>query len=82
LVLAGDEQIGMPLLCLAAGANSVVAHLRPLVDDYSADLTITFYEAYLSGAAPAVALAHAQRTAWAAGVNSRHWQHAQCFGIP
>jgi tetratricopeptide (TPR) repeat protein len=82
LVLAGDEQIGLPLVCLTAGAQTVVSCLRTIEDQASAELMIRFYTRYFAGDDPALALALAQRSLHREGSPRDQWQFMICTGLP
>lgn len=82
LILPGDEQLGLPLTCLAAGAQTVVGSLWPVLDQDSADLMSDFYAQYFAGQSPAAALAVAQRRAWQSGRPSLSWASFVCLGCP
>jgi CHAT domain-containing protein/tetratricopeptide (TPR) repeat protein len=61
-VPAGDDWVGLARAFLHAGASRVVASLWPVQDRATSLLMERFYREYATGAAPAVALALAQRT--------------------
>lgn len=82
LILRGDEQIGLPLTCLAAGAQTVVGSLWPVLDQDSAEMMSDFYRYYLAGQSPAAALAAGQRRAWRADRPSLSWASFVCLGCP
>lgn len=58
---AGDDWVGLARAFLQAGASRVVASLWPVQDRATSLLMERFYREYASGAAPATALAAAQR---------------------
>jgi CHAT domain-containing protein len=58
---AGDDWVGLARAFLHAGASRVVASLWAVQDRATSDLMARFYRAYFGGAAPASALATAQR---------------------
>jgi CHAT domain-containing protein len=62
-VPAGDDWVGLTRAFLHAGAANVVASLWPVADRATAQLMERFYGAFTAGAAPARALAVAQRAA-------------------
>ena len=64
-VPAGDDWVGLARAFLHAGASRVVASLWPVQDRATSMLMEQFYGAYTGGAAPASALATAQRAALA-----------------
>ncbi len=82
LVLQGDEQVGLSLTCLAAGASSVVGSLWPVLDHSSAGLMLAFYRGYQTGRSPAQALAEAQRQLWRTGRDVHEWAGFVCVGCP
>ena len=64
-VPAGDEWVSLTQAFLAAGAQRVVATLRPVDDRVTAQLMATLHEGLASGSGEAHALAEAQRRALA-----------------
>jgi CHAT domain-containing protein len=82
LLYEGDEHVGIAVTCLVAGAQTVVGSLWPVLDDTAPDLMVDFYTHFLANHSSALALALAQRTARAAGVDIRHWGGFQCVGRP
>ncbi len=80
-VYAGDEQAGLAITCLAAGAQSVVGSLWPVLDLDTPRLMIDFYDALLpAGQTPAYALALAQRNAIGRGEAIALWGSFICLG--
>jgi CHAT domain-containing protein len=57
----GDDWVGLVQAFLQAGARAVVASLWPVEDRATADLMVRFHKRLAAGAAPATALAEAQR---------------------
>lgn len=82
LVLQGDEQVGLSLTCLAAGASSVVGSLWPVLDRSSAELMLAFYAHYQTSQSPSQALAQAQRDLWREGRDLAEWGGFLCLGCP
>ena len=82
LVVGGGEQVGLPLTCLAAGAQTVVGSLWGVLDADSAELMSLFYAYYLAGHSPARALAYAQRQAWQEETGGSRWDSFVCLGCP
>ena len=82
LIHEGDEQTGLSIACLSAGAQRVVGSLWPILDESSPKFMGDFYQGLLDGYDVAEALARAQRTAVQTGVNMMHWASFQCIGQP
>lgn len=78
----GDEAMGIPIACLAAGAQRVVGSLWPILDQETPDFMLAFYRHLLSGARSAEALTLTQRTAANAGLDVAHWGSFLCVGQP
>lgn len=78
----GDEQVGLTIACLAAGAQRVVGSLWPLLDEVAAPFMGWFYAYLQAGSGPALALAQAQREAHQAGLPLPQWGSLQCIGQP
>lgn len=79
---AGDEAIGLPTTCLAAGAQQVMGSLWPLLDATTPRFMQEFYTYWQEGESAARALALAQRTAVANGAAILQWAGYQCVGLP
>lgn len=85
LLYEGDEPMGLPTACLAAGAQRVVGALWPIVDDSAPELMADFYRFLLAGMGAAEALAWAQRTAVRQAqpkLDIVHWGGFLCIGQP
>ncbi len=85
LLYEGDEPMGLPTACLAAGAQRVVGALWPIVDDSTPELMTDFYRFLLAGMGAAEALAWAQRTAVRQAqskLDAVHWSGFLCIGQP
>lgn len=82
LIYEGDEQVGIATTCLAAGAQTVIGSLWPVLDQAAPDLMIDFYRYLLAKQGNAVALAMAQRNAMNAGIDMMFWGGYQCIGQP
>lgn len=80
LVLEGDEQIGIPAACLAAGARTVIGSQRPILDQHASEIMIDFYNHYLSGSPPSTALALSLRAAAGSGIPPMVFGAVQCWG--
>ena len=78
----GDEQIGLTISCLAAGAQRVVGSLWPILDESSPSFMRDFCQGLLDGYGAAEALVRAQRTAVYTGTDIMHWASFQCIGQP
>ncbi|MFO7682007.1 MAG: CHAT domain-containing protein, partial [Chloroflexota bacterium] len=88
LLYEGDEPMGLPAACLAAGAQRVVGAHWPIADESAPELMVNFYRFLLTGRGVAEALAWAQRTAieqTPAGqpeINQANWAAFLCVGQP
>ena len=82
LIHEGDEQIGLSIACLSAGAQRVVGSLWPILDESSPNFMRDFYQDLLDGYGVAEALVQAQRTAVQTGADLMHWASFQCIGHP
>ncbi len=85
LLYEGDEAIGLPVACLAAGAQRVVGALWPILDESAPDLMADFYRFLSGGTGVAEALALAQRTAVHRArtmPDTKHWSSFLCVGQP
>lgn len=82
LIYEGDEQMGIAIACLTAGAQSVVGSLRSVLDAVAPQLMYSFYTHILAGKKAATALALAQRAAWQTGIEITQWGNFQCIGQP
>lgn len=80
LVYEGDEHAGLTTTCLAAGAQTVIGSLWPIIDGDTADLMPAFYHAYLAGHGAARSLTLAQRSLGNAAINK--WGSFLCIGQP
>jgi CHAT domain-containing protein len=80
LIYEGDELIGLPTTCLAAGAQHVVGSLWPVLDEDAAELMQDFYRHVVAGEDPATALALAQRAAHRKKAGMAHWGSFGCEG--
>ena len=80
-IYSGDEHVGLAVTCLAAGAQTVVGSLWPVVDADAAHLMTRFYAHFLEGEPPARALALAQREAWQTGQGFPQWGSFLCLGM-
>lgn len=80
LIYEGDEQVGLAVACLIAGASSIVGSLWPVSDVASMRLMADFYENYLAGNSPSRGLALAQRKANKAGGDLGDWASFICLG--
>lgn len=78
----GDEPLGLPVTCLAAGAQHVVGNLWPIQDKYSPEFMQEFYAHLGQGESVAKALAGAQQSSWLAQTDMRYWAGFQCLGMP
>lgn len=79
-VYAGDEQVGLALTCLVAGAQTVIGSLWPVLDEDAARLMADFYRSVLSRTSPAQSLAEAQRAAIRRGQAPERWSGFVCMG--
>jgi CHAT domain-containing protein len=79
---AGDEQVGLAATCLAAGAQTFVGSLWPVLDETAVALMADFYASLAAGSGPARALALAQRRAWQHTNNLEQWGGFLCTGLP
>jgi CHAT domain-containing protein len=78
---AGDEPLGLPSACLAAGAQQVVGSLWPVRDHRAAAVMIDFYQHWWAGVSAPQALALAQRAAAQAdGADLTGWGGFLCAG--
>ena len=82
LVHEGDEQIGLAITCLSAGAQRVVGSLWPILDESTPGFMRNFYRGVLNGQGVAEALAQAQRTAVQTQADNMQWGSFQCIGQP
>ncbi|MBK7919901.1 MAG: CHAT domain-containing protein [Chloroflexi bacterium] len=85
MLYEGDEPMGLPTACLAAGAQRVVGALWPIADDSAPELMADFYRFLLAGMGVAEALAWAQRTAVRQAqlkTGAVHWGGFLCIGQP
>lgn len=82
LIHEGDEQTGLSIACLSAGAQRVVGSLWPILDKSSPNFMRDFYQGLLGGYGVAEALVWAQRTAVQTGTDLMHWASFQCIGQP
>ena len=82
LIHEGDEQTGLSITCLSAGAQRIVGSLWPIRDESSPNFMRVFYQGLLDGYGVAESLAKAQRTAIQTGVDMMHWASFQCIGQP
>lgn len=78
----GDERLDLQTTCLIGGAQSVIGSAWALPDQSAAELTLLFYEHYLSGLSPANAVARAQRQFIENGRDLSTWASFHCAGIP
>lgn len=78
----GDEQVGLTVTCLVAGAQTVISSLWPITDKTTPELMLNFYRFITQGKPLAVALALAQRAAWQQGEHVNHWSSFCCIGQP
>jgi CHAT domain-containing protein len=78
-VYAGDEQVGLAITMLAAGAQTVIGSLWPVLDTDTTVLMQNFYQGW--HAAPARALAAAQRQAIQRGETPVQWGSFVCLGL-
>lgn len=69
----GDELLGLREALLFAGAGALLVSLWQVDDASTARLMAAFYRRLAQGAAPAAALAAAQRELRAAGLSAYHW---------
>ncbi len=76
----GDEQISLAATCFQAGTRTIAGSLWRVPDEHVPLLTDAFYERYIAGEHPALALAHAQRLAISAGVPWQAWAPLLCMG--
>jgi CHAT domain-containing protein len=81
-VYEGDEHVDFPSTCLAAGANSVVGSLWPVLDGVASEFTSVFYMHYLEGMSPAKAVAHTQREMMGRDGQAGQWASFMCVGLP
>ena len=81
-IYGGDEQSGLAVTCLVAGAQSVVGTLWAIFDETTPDFMYHFYRHLYSGTSVAQALALAQRSALQSGLDIMHWGSFQCLGQP
>jgi len=77
---AGDEMIGLVRGFTLAGAQRVLATQWAVSDASMAELMAGFYRRLVAGAAPAAALAGAQRTSVAAGDHPFRWAALTLYG--
>ncbi len=82
LVHEGDEQMGLAITCLSAGAQRVVGSLWPVLDESTPGFMRNFYRGVLNGQGVAEALAQAQRTAVQTQADIMQWGSFQCIGQP
>lgn len=80
LLHEGDEAIGLPVSCLAAGAQSVVGSLWLVSDMLGRSIMPDFYQYLSQTEQVAHALALAQRSAWQRGKDRHDWGGFLCFG--
>ena len=78
----GDEQIGLPVTCLIAGADTVIGTIWPVLDTASTDFMLRFYQHYQAGQSPVRALAGVQREMISAGKSFSAWGGFVCLGLP
>ncbi|MCL4266948.1 MAG: CHAT domain-containing protein [Anaerolineae bacterium] len=81
-LLDGDEQIGLAIACLAAGAQQVVGSLWPVPDANLAEIMARFYAHLKTKPATAWALAETQRELYQVGRPITQWGSLQCVGLP
>jgi CHAT domain-containing protein len=81
-VYDGDEHIGLPSTCLISGSQTIVGSIWPVADESSAQMMTKFYDHYLQGNRPAVALALAQREIHQANSGLPAWAGFSCVGLP
>lgn len=77
----GDELLGIPRACLAAGATAVVVNLWPVDDHRSVGLMTGFHQR-LRFESPMTALRSAQRAAMIDTPHPYHWAPAVFYGAP
>jgi CHAT domain-containing protein len=82
IVYAGDEHVGLPITCLAAGAQTIIGSLWPIRDEKAPQLMVDFYTYRLAKTSPAQALAMAQQQAIRRGDDIRDWSGFLCRGEP
>lgn len=75
----GDELLGIPRACLAAGASAVVVNLWPADDEQSVGLMTGLHQ-HLKSKAPASALRASQRSAMSEAPHPYHWAPAVLYG--
>jgi len=80
-VYTGDEAIGLPTTCLAAGAQQVMGSLWTLLDATTPRFMQAFYTHWQKGESAARALALAQRAAVQDGSAILQWAGYQCIGV-
>lgn len=78
----GDERIDLQTTCFIAGANSVVGSSWPVLDESAAELTIRFFEHYLSGDSPSRSVAKTQRQSIKHRKSLESWASFVCAGEP
>ena len=79
---AGDEIVSPITAFLGAGAQTVVASLWHVDDESTTELMASFHQHLRAGAAPAAALAEAQRAAIARGRTLHQWGAFVATGAP
>ena len=81
-VYKGDEHVGLPTTCLAAGADCVVGSIWPILDEPAAEFSIAFYDNYHKGSSPALAVAQAQRKMARQKEPIYNWASFVSVGVP
>ena len=79
-IYSGDEHMGLPATCLAAGADCVVGSIWPIVDKRAAEFSISFYDKYWKGSSPAQAVAQIQRELADQNEPINSWAGFVCVG--
>lgn len=77
----GDELLGIPRACLAAGASAVVVNLWPVDDRESVGLMTAFHQR-IRIESPVAALRTAQRAALTRTPHPYHWAPTILYGSP
>jgi CHAT domain-containing protein len=81
-IFTGDEQLGVAIRCLLAGAQQVIGSLWPVLDSTTAGFMDDFYVHLLANGSSSNALAHMQRSAIQNDVSWRKWGGYCCVGLP
>ena len=79
---SGDEHVGLPTTCLAAGAKTVVGSSWPVQDQASVEFMTSFYHYYTQGLSPAAVLALTQRKFIQLSKPISSWAGYCCIGKP